>query len=412
MDDRGRNAEQERLFADWVRDHEKAVRGFLWACVRRQDVVDELSQEVFCRAWQARSSYREQGFARAYLLRIADRLVCDRGRRGAMHVNLDQDGWKRHEPVVPTADPLAAAVQVEENEQLAAALDRLSPPQRRRAVVAILRPVPFCRDRRDDRLPLEHDLEPLPPRIGSVAGVVGGETVMTNDLERMQRLLEEATAAGDAPADRLDPEAASLREAWLAFGEMLEAAQPPVLVSPLLPGEGQGVRASHVRPRWHRLLATGALAASLVVGAAMIWMLHGAAGRQDLAPTTEQHASTHQKASPIQNARAKTVAATTAPQWDDSLDEQFRTGSLANALCSRERDIPNRRLRTRPVSSGGVPPGSSGGLALKVYLPSPFGRGAGGEGFARWPENVGVVPRSTLTLTLSQGERGLLADSL
>jgi RNA polymerase sigma-70 factor, ECF subfamily len=131
MADRGRNTDEEHLFVDWVRDHGRAVRGFLWAALRRQDAVDELCQEVFCRAWQARSSYREQGAARAYLLRIADRLVCDRGRRASGHVNLDQDGWKLHEPVCAAADPSVAAVRAEENELLAATLDRLSPPQRR-----------------------------------------------------------------------------------------------------------------------------------------------------------------------------------------------------------------------------------------------------------------------------------------
>jgi RNA polymerase sigma-70 factor (ECF subfamily) len=131
MADRGRNTDEEHLFTDWVRDHGRAVRGFLWATVRRQDVVDELSQEVFCRAWQARSSYREQGAARAYLLRIANRLVCDRGRRAKSQVNLDQDDWKQVEPIYPAADPSMAAVRAEENKQLAAALDQLSPPQRR-----------------------------------------------------------------------------------------------------------------------------------------------------------------------------------------------------------------------------------------------------------------------------------------
>ena len=131
MADRGRNTDDELMFADWVREHGRAVRGFLLASVRRVDVADELSQEVFCRAWKARASYREQGAARAYLLRIADRLVCDRGRRTGTHVNLDHDGWKQHEPICAAADPPAAAMRAEENRQLAAALDQLSPPQRR-----------------------------------------------------------------------------------------------------------------------------------------------------------------------------------------------------------------------------------------------------------------------------------------
>jgi RNA polymerase sigma-70 factor, ECF subfamily len=131
MADRGRNTDEEQRFADWVRAHGKTVRGFLWASLRRADVADELTQEVFLRAWQARASYHEQGAARAYLLRIADRLVCDRSRRNGKHVNLDQDGWSQCEPISQVDDPSAAVLRAEENELLAAALDQLSPSQRR-----------------------------------------------------------------------------------------------------------------------------------------------------------------------------------------------------------------------------------------------------------------------------------------
>ncbi len=51
----------QQLFTDWVRDHGKAVRGFLLALVRRGDVADDLCQEVFCRAWQARDRYSGSG---------------------------------------------------------------------------------------------------------------------------------------------------------------------------------------------------------------------------------------------------------------------------------------------------------------------------------------------------------------
>ena len=131
MFDRGRNADDEQLFAQWVHQYGKAVRGFLLAMVRRADVADDLTQEVFCRAWQARSRYCEQGSARAYLLRIADRLACDRGRRPEQQVNLSNDGWRRNEPCDGMRGPDGAVVVAEEMEQLAAALDRLSPVQRR-----------------------------------------------------------------------------------------------------------------------------------------------------------------------------------------------------------------------------------------------------------------------------------------
>ncbi len=123
-------AEAER-FTEWVRLHGRAVRGYLLGLVRRSDVADDLAQEVFSRAWQARARYREQGSARAYLLRIADRLACDRGRRHGRETTLDEGTWKAMEPASRAADPSRAAEATEINGQLAAALDQLSPAQQR-----------------------------------------------------------------------------------------------------------------------------------------------------------------------------------------------------------------------------------------------------------------------------------------
>jgi RNA polymerase sigma-70 factor (ECF subfamily) len=131
MAEKSRNSDDEELFAAWVREHGPAVRGFLLAMVCRPDVAEDLSQEVFCRAWQGRSRYREQGNARAYLLRIADRVACDRGRRRQPQVHLSDDGWQRHEPADPAEEPSGAVLRAEDAQQLTAALKRLSPVQRR-----------------------------------------------------------------------------------------------------------------------------------------------------------------------------------------------------------------------------------------------------------------------------------------
>ncbi|MEN6458952.1 MAG: RNA polymerase sigma factor [Thermoguttaceae bacterium] len=130
MAEKRQNCDEE-LFATWVRAHGRAVRGFLLAMVRRPEVADDLSQEVFCRAWKARARYREEGNARAYLLRIADRVACDHGRRRRPQVNLTDEGWHVHEPADPACEPTGAVVIAEHIEQLTAALDQLSPAQRR-----------------------------------------------------------------------------------------------------------------------------------------------------------------------------------------------------------------------------------------------------------------------------------------
>jgi RNA polymerase sigma factor (sigma-70 family) len=119
------------LWADWAERHGGAVRGYLLAMVRRYDLADDLTQEVFCRAWQARGRYREEGAARAYLLRIADRLAVDHHRRSGREVNLSEEGWKQIEPAQRAATPDDTLTQHEAFGQLTATLDSLSPPQRR-----------------------------------------------------------------------------------------------------------------------------------------------------------------------------------------------------------------------------------------------------------------------------------------
>jgi len=171
---------------------------------------------------------------------------------------------------------------------------------------------------------------------------------MKNDLERTVRLLEDATAAGDAPADQLDPETASLREAWLAFGEMLEAAQPTMglpenscLRETPLHCNGGALRRStpsHARPRRQRLLATGLLAASLLIGVATVWMLRSANRQDNPMPTTEPQASTHRHVAPSTQTHAKSESAADEPQWDDSLDEQFEQVSW-QMTCVRQNQF-------------------------------------------------------------------------
>jgi len=99
--------------------------------VRRAVVADDLTQEVFCRAWQARHRYREEGNARAYLFRIADRLACDYGRKAGREVDLNEESWRAVEPAGRGEGPLETLSRAERARQVTAALDRLSHLQRR-----------------------------------------------------------------------------------------------------------------------------------------------------------------------------------------------------------------------------------------------------------------------------------------
>jgi RNA polymerase sigma-70 factor (ECF subfamily) len=127
----GRETSDSQRFDTWVRDHGPTVRRYLWAILRHSDLADDLAQEVFARAWQARRRYRERGNARAYLLKIADRLVVDHARRSGWELGLDEKGWRQHEPAGETENPAKIAVQNEAMARLAAAMDALSIAQRR-----------------------------------------------------------------------------------------------------------------------------------------------------------------------------------------------------------------------------------------------------------------------------------------
>jgi len=131
MSPSSQSPDDAQLWAEWGQRHRRAVRGYLLGMVGRHDVADDLTQEVFCRAWQARGRYREEGTARAYLLRIADRLVLSHHRRSGREVNLSEEAWKQIEPSERAAAPADTLAQAEAFRQLASTLESLSPPQRR-----------------------------------------------------------------------------------------------------------------------------------------------------------------------------------------------------------------------------------------------------------------------------------------
>ncbi len=123
--------DRERL-ARCVQQHAPAIRGFLLALVRRREVADELLQETFRRAWQARERYVDAGRERSYLLRIADRLAVDHARRkGNSEVTLDGEAWRTVEPSGREASPEQVMLVVEQRQMLEQALAILSEPQRR-----------------------------------------------------------------------------------------------------------------------------------------------------------------------------------------------------------------------------------------------------------------------------------------
>ena len=131
MSDAERRNDERELLTVWVRQHGAAVLGFLTGMVRDRALAEDLLQEVFCRAWQARGRYCDTGRERAYLLRIADRLACDHARRRKRETPFETVGTELIAHAGKECPPWERLAQAETRQLLEAALDALSEPQRR-----------------------------------------------------------------------------------------------------------------------------------------------------------------------------------------------------------------------------------------------------------------------------------------
>ena len=139
---------------------------------------------------------------------------------------------------------------------------------------------------------------------------------MSDELEKLQRQLEEATAANDIANDdiandaanaSLDAETASLRETWLAFGELLDTANPPSDEPIELPQVSRRKSSA----RW--LAAAAMLAASLLVAVTLVW----------ISTEPNQIAKPDKKETPqVEQPKAIAVVADEL-LWDDTIDEQL-----------------------------------------------------------------------------------------
>jgi RNA polymerase sigma-70 factor, ECF subfamily len=134
--------EHETRLVQWVAEHATAVRGFARGVLRSDELADDIVQEVFHRAWQARARYAERGTSRAYLLRIADRLIGDHYRRAHREVTLDDSSWEELEPEDRSGTPEAIRFG-EEQAALERALRTLSPLQRRVLLLRFYGDLPF-----------------------------------------------------------------------------------------------------------------------------------------------------------------------------------------------------------------------------------------------------------------------------
>lgn len=154
---------------------------------------------------------------------------------------------------------------------------------------------------------------------------------MTDDLGQLERRLELATARHCPAGDSLEPETAGLRAAWLALGEVLEAAQPqvelPLKRLPPLPA----------KPHRRWLAATvAAMAASVLIAATVTWYVRRTMPEATVPPSRGAIANNEQTPSAPAKKTATTVHDTEFA-WDDSLDQEIALAGQAIALAQRDQ---------------------------------------------------------------------------
>lgn len=153
------------------------------------------------------------------------------------------------------------------------------------------------------------------------------------ELKRL-RELEQATARpGRGAASPSSPEAAELRESWLAFGQMLDASNRSFDPARVLAGlhssapTTAGVTvdvATTARRGWRSLAAWGVVASLLIGALAVAWSWRDA-GRSPSpqAPIARQEPSEQEPSSDDSDRQATRIAEDAATAWDDSFDEQL-----------------------------------------------------------------------------------------
>jgi len=162
---------------------------------------------------------------------------------------------------------------------------------------------------------------------------------MSTKSKTLEQQLEWATARDLPPDALLDQETTSLREAWLAFGQLLAAAQPapdqPLKCLSDPPGRGR---------RWWLLAAIAGLAASLLVAATIAWTARRTESVAVItAPSVEVAVSRAESSAPAAKTAPREKPSSPAGEgsvlaWDDALDKEITVAG--QAVVSADQESP------------------------------------------------------------------------
>jgi RNA polymerase sigma-70 factor (ECF subfamily) len=124
----------QTAYGELVKHHYRLVSTVALRLGVQADVAQDVSQEVFLRAWQQLPGFRPQGenSFRAWLCRICHNLTVDTLRRSRPQANLDEAPI----PAGPDGNPAAAYLHQEQTAEIRALVAQLPPACR---VVLVLR---------------------------------------------------------------------------------------------------------------------------------------------------------------------------------------------------------------------------------------------------------------------------------
>jgi len=129
--------DNEEAFAELVSRYQQPLVNFFYRLMWDKQLAEDLSQEVFCRVFVHRKSYKAQAKFSTYLFRIARNLWIDHYRSqgkapqfASLSMPVGDEGDGELIDNIPSKDPPAVDGQPELARRLQLALDQLSQEQK------------------------------------------------------------------------------------------------------------------------------------------------------------------------------------------------------------------------------------------------------------------------------------------
>ena len=155
MIDNPATLEEDRArLTQWITQFGEPVRGYIFSITRNASVAEELTQETFCRVWQMRHRYSEQGTPKSYLFRVADRICIDYFRKNKRETVFGEEVWQNLNLLDDSINPVLYAENRENASHLLDVMKELSPAQYRVLTLRYFSQMGFTEIAEDLQMPI------------------------------------------------------------------------------------------------------------------------------------------------------------------------------------------------------------------------------------------------------------------